>query len=72
MSTHVQSVHKGIYHNCNTCEYKETTKYCLTVHMQALQEGIRFKYDLCDYSVTQKNSLKIHQKSRHKKNATKM
>merc|ERR1719319_1599815 len=63
---HVTSVHKGIQHNCELCNYKATSPSKLKIHVESVHEGIKHNCELCDYKATRKESLKRHVESIHR------
>ena len=61
----MQSIHDGVIHSCEYCDYKATTKGNLCAHMQSVHEGIKYTCECCDYKATTKYNLLKHVKSVH-------
>ena len=59
----MQSIHDGVKHSCEYCDYKATTKGNLQAHVQSVHEEIKYSCESCDYKETTKSNLKKHVKS---------
>ena len=68
LSTHMQSVHKGVKYPCNQCEYKATEQGSLKRHIESVHEKVKYPCNQCEYKATQQSHLKRHIKSVHEKN----
>ena len=51
---HVQSIHDGVKHSCEFCDFKATTKDNLQAHVHSVHEGVKYSCECCDYIATTK------------------
>ena len=51
---HVQSIHDGVKHSCEYCNYKATAKGSLKIHVQSVHEGVKHSCECCEYKATKK------------------
>ena len=61
----MQSVHEGVKHNCELCEYKATQKGSLCQHEKSVHKGVKYNCDVCDYKAPTKDKLRNQVKSVH-------
>ena len=41
LSTHINSIHKGVRFPCKKCDYKATQKGTLLRHIESIHEGVK-------------------------------
>ena len=61
----MQSVHEGVKHNCELCEYKATQKGSLRQHEKSVHKGVKYNCDVCDYKAPTKDKLRNQVQSVH-------
>ena len=45
----MKSVHDGVKHSCEFCDYMATTKSSLQQHVKSIHEGVKHSCEFCDY-----------------------
>ena len=65
LKIHTESIHEGIRHSCDTCNYEAITVATLKLHIQSVHEGITYPCDLCDFVSKHKSNLINHTKKKH-------
>ena len=59
----IDSVHGGVRHSCDQCDYKTNWKGSLKRHIDAVHGDVRYSCDQCDYKAKFKVNLKIHEQT---------
>ena len=59
-SPNVQSIHNGVKHSCELCEYKAGTKSNLQQHVQSIHNGVKHSCEFCEYKGSSKGHLHRH------------
>ena len=64
---HTKSVHQGIVHKCDVCDYVTARSDGIRSHTKKVHYNIRpFNCDECDYKAQSKTSLRDHVNRRHR------
>ena len=64
---HQKTVHEGIWHKCDLCDYVNSRKDTIRIHKEKEHENVRYTCDKCDYKGKAKSHLKAHNERIHQK-----
>ena len=53
----MKSIHDGVKHGCELCEYKEIWKNDLKQQLKSIHDGHKHCCEFCEYKGTQKGNL---------------
>ena len=67
LQRHVKSIHDGVKHSCEFCEYKANRKSNLQQQFKSIHERVKYSCESCDYKATWRSSFQYqyHVKSIH-------
>ena len=64
---HQKTVHEGIWHKCDICDYVNSRKDIIRIHREKEHENVRYPCDKCDYKGKTRAHLKGHNERIHQK-----
>ena len=64
---HQKSVHEGVWHKCDQCDYVNQRKDYLKIHKAKEHLNVRYPCDKCDYKAKARRYLKQHDERIHQK-----
>lgn len=64
---HQKTVHEGIWHKCDLCDYVNARKDYIRMHKEKEHDNVRYPCDQCDYKGKARSHLKAHIERIHQK-----
>ena len=62
---HQKTVHEGVWHKCNSCDYVNARKDHIRIHREKEHDNVRYPCKKCDYKGKTRSHLKMHDERIH-------